>query len=139
MGAATPSIQPTAQDCTSWNVQKQFYHLKFKVKQLLHQKLIAPKNILCLDLGLPAHAADVHLDLHVGPDLERGLSQNCCLFVGYDLLAELPCLVLEGVSEPRCAEVGGIPRGPTHLEEKRGWGRIVGGGDPEGGSEQDVK
>ena len=42
----------------------------------------------------------MQLGLHVGPkELERDYPKSCCLFVGYVLLAGLPCLALEGVTE----------------------------------------
>ena len=40
------------------------------------------------------YVADVQLGLHVGPEqLEWGYPKSCCPYIGYVLLAELPCVV----------------------------------------------
>lgn len=52
-----------------------------------------------------AHGADVQLGHHVGPkQLEQGLFQKHLLPVGYDLPAELPCLISVGKDAPSPAE-----------------------------------
>ena len=39
----------------------------------------------------------MQLGLHVGPEqLKRDYPKSCCLYVGYVLLAGLPCLTSEG-------------------------------------------
>ena len=51
--------------------------------------------------------ADVQLGLHEGLEqLERegGLPQSCCLYVGYVLLAGLPCLASMGEDVPSLTE-----------------------------------
>jgi hypothetical protein len=50
-----------------------------------------------VDLGLPhTYVTDVQLGL----DVEQGLSQWCCLYVGYVRLAGQPCLASVGVNMP---------------------------------------
>jgi len=47
----------------------------------------------------------MQLGLHVGPkQQEWGYPKICCLFVGYVLLAGLPCLASVGEEEPRLTE-----------------------------------
>ena len=42
---------------------------------------------------LCTYIADMQLGFHVGPEqLEQGLSQGCCLSVGYAYLAGMSCL-----------------------------------------------
>ena len=51
------------------------------------------------------YIADVQLGPPVSPkQLEQGLSQNFCLYVGYVLLAGLPCLASVGEEVPSLAE-----------------------------------
>ena len=59
-----------------------------------------------LDLGLPhSYVADVQLGLHAGPEqLEQGLFQSSGLYVGYVLLAGLPCLASMGQKAPSLKE-----------------------------------
>lgn len=87
--------------------------------------------------------------LYVDPkQLEWELSQNLkrhCLSVGYVILPELPCLASVGVEPPsltdaRSAMVEEYPGGPYLLrgEGHGDVGMIVGGGNQEGGSKQDV-
>jgi hypothetical protein len=73
----------------------------------------------------------VQLGLHVGPEqLEQGLSQKLCLYMGYVFLAGLPCLASVGKEAPSSQrpEVpgwGGTQRG---LHSLRGEGERVGEG-----------
>ena len=47
----------------------------------------------------------MQLGLHVGPEqLEQGLSQELLLYVGYVLLAGLPCLASVGEDAPNLTE-----------------------------------
>ena len=56
--------------------------------------------------------------------LERRLSQKCCLYVGYVLLAGLCCLASVGEEAPSLEEtllsarVGGYPGEPTHWRSR---------------------
>ena len=76
----------------------------------------------------------------------RGYSKSCYLYVGYVLLAGLPCPASVGKDVPssietRCARVGGYQGVPYMLREEgeEVGGRIMGGDHQEWGSEQDVK
>ena len=51
-----------------------------------------------------SYIADVQPDPHVGPkQLEQGYSKSCFLYVGYGLLAGLPCLASVGEEVPSLA------------------------------------
>jgi hypothetical protein len=80
----------------------------------------------------------VQLDIHVGlSHMSRSYPKSCCQYVGYILLAGLPCLTSVG-EEPLRLEV---PRsvdtrdGTQPTQRRRGWN----GGDWEEGSEWNVK
>ena len=52
------------------------------------------------------YVADVQLSLHVGPQqLEGGHPKSYCVYVGYVLLAGLPCMASVGEDVPSLAEV----------------------------------
>jgi hypothetical protein len=57
-----------------------------------------PKSIHRLDLGLHAHMLQVcSLILMLVPNIwNRGYPKSYCLFLEYDLIAELPCLTSVG-------------------------------------------
>jgi len=84
--------------------------------------------------------ADVQLVLHVSSEqLEWGRSQK--LYLGYVFLDGLPCLASVGEDVPSFTEtnvpgLGYTQEEPTSLKKKGRWGKIVGVGDWERGSEQ---
>ena len=51
------------------------------------------------------YVADMQLGFLMGPEqLERGYHKSCCLYVGYVLLAGLPCLAPMGQKVPFLSE-----------------------------------
>jgi hypothetical protein len=73
-----------------------------------------------------SYVADVHFDLHVGPELMEGreaIPKSCCLYSRYVLLSGLPCLASverkylasQTLEVPRWA----IPRGLTPVQRRR--------------------
>ena len=70
------------------------------------------------------YVADVQLGLHVGLEqLERGYPKSYCLFVGYVLLAGMPCLSSLGeevlsLIETGSARVGEHPRNLNCSDEE---------------------
>ena len=68
----------------------------------------------------------------------EGYPKSCCLYVGYVLLAGLPCLASAGEDAPilirdLLCQGERYPGGPPSAQRRRQeGGRIVGGGDQEG-------
>jgi hypothetical protein len=82
-----------------------------------------PKSIQWQELGLPAHMYQMCSLVFMCNNWSRSYPKSCCLYGGYILLAELPCLTLVGeevlsLSETLSAGVGGYPEVPTHSEGK---------------------
>ena len=71
-------------------------------QSLTHQA----KNIHGLDLGLPTHMSQMCslVFMWVLNNWSRDCPQSCCLYVGYVLLAGLPCLASVGEEAPSLAE-----------------------------------
>ena len=95
-----------------------------------HFSLGHRKDFKNADLPLThTYVADVQLGLHVGPkQLDQGPSQRLFLYIGYVLLAGLPCLASVGGDAPSpketwCARVGGYGR--LHPLRSRGGGGMT--------------
>jgi hypothetical protein len=78
------------------------------------------------------YTADVQLGLYVGPKNSSGnYPQNCCLSVGFVLLAGLPCLASVGEDMPSLTDSmcqgKGIPRKtiPLRLRGEGGMERTI--------------
>ena len=59
-----------------------------------------------LDLGLPTHKSQIYslTFMWILINWNEGYPKGCCLYVGYVLLAGLPCLVSVGEEAPSFAE-----------------------------------